>query len=921
MPEFAQSAWLALLVVAVVLVALPLARARLTQSRHVAAGVLRVLAFAALALALAGPLAGSGARHTDVVFVLDRSSSIARESAAAALDFVNRARESAARVGLVVFGADAAVESLARSGGEPIAEIASHVQRSGTDIGRAIGVAVGAFEGAAYRRIVLLTDGRENLGDARAAAAVARSLGVEIHAIPLERPARGREVHVETVTVPQRVRLNEPFNVQAVVVAGARTDARLAIARDGVVLRESAVELEPGANVFSLVEQAERPGLREYEAIVTSDADTEPENNRYQAFVRVAGPPKVLHAVGGRGTGRHVAAALAAQGLAVDEVGAGAFPAGMHELADYDLVILDNVSGFDLSLAKMELLEHYVRDVGGGVVKIGGDRSYGAGGYHGTPVERLLPVTMNVKTRVSIPSLSIVFALDRSGSMGTQVKGEEKLAIAKRAALSSIDLLNRLDRVGVLAFDSGREWTVPLTEAGSRQPIAEKLREMTVGGGTDIHGAIEEAHRMLRREPSRLKHLIVLSDGLTEGAKSFDGLAARIAADGITLTTVALGADADKALMARLAELGKGRYYHTEDPGDVPRIFTSETLAITRDLVVEGDIRPRLVDAGEPIAGFAAGAFPTLGGYQRTYARPEAQVLLAGRDEDPLLAAWRYGLGKSVAFTSDLTGRWGQRWVEWPAFGRFVAQAARWTMRRSGQETFLPRFAWRGRQGEMSVDVLDRDERFVNGLALEATLVDPSRQPRRVALEQVAPGRYRGEFPVPRAGHYYITFAGRDGEKAVGPATFGLAVPYSPEYLELGVDRALLEDVTGIAGGRVLPLSPASLGVVTAPAPETSVARARVWWPFLLAALMLLVAEIAVRRVVLPDAWRTRWSRRRGAREEAAPPEADYAALTAGIARERARHLAALRDSIALDADDPAVRARLYLAAGRGKAR
>jgi hypothetical protein len=384
---------------------------------------------------------------------------------------------------------------------------------------------------------------------------------------------------------------------------------------------------------------------------------------------------------------------------------------------------------------------------------------------------------------------------------------------------------------------------------------------------------------------------------------------------------VSLGSGAARELMARIALLGKGRSYHTEDPRDVPRIFTSETLAITRDLVVEGDIRPRLVDAGEPIAGFAAGAFPTLGGYQRTYARPEAQVLLAGRDEDPLLAAWRYGLGKSVAFTSDLTGRWGQRWVEWPAFGRFVAQAARWTMRRSGQETFLPRFAWRGRQGEMSVDVLDRDERFVNGLALEATLVDPSRQPRRVALEQVAPGRYRGEFPVPRAGHYYITFAGRDGEKAVGPATFGLAVPYSPEYLELGVDRALLEDVTGIAGGRVLPLSPASLGVVTAPAPETSVARARVWWPFLLAALMLLVAEIAVRRVVLPDAWRTRWSRRRGAREEAAPPEADYAALTAGIARERARHLAALRDSIALDADDPAVRARLYLAAGRGKAR
>jgi len=200
-----------------------------------------------------------------------------------------------------------------------------------------------------------------------------------------------------------------------------------------------------------------------------------------------------------------------------DEVRASALPASMHELADYDLVILDNVSGFDLSLAKMELLEAYVRDTGGGVVKIGGDRSYAAGGYYGTPVERLLPVTMNVKTEVKIPSVSVVFVLDRSGSMGTKAQGEDKLTIAKRAALSSIELLKPLDRVGVLAFDSGRDWVVPMTEAGVRRPIAERLRDLKVGGGADLYPALEEAHRVMRREQAKVKHLIVLSDGLTEG--------------------------------------------------------------------------------------------------------------------------------------------------------------------------------------------------------------------------------------------------------------------------------------------------------------------------------------------------------------------------------------------------------------------
>jgi len=920
--KFVHPGWLALLAVPVLLAVLYVRRAGRAHFREATAATLRALSLACLAVALAGPLAGSSVRRTDVVFALDVSSSISRESVAEALDFVNRARESPARIGLVVFGADAAVESQLRSGADPTREITAQVERGGTDIGRAIEVAVGAFQDGAQRRVMLLSDGQENLGDARAAAAVARSLGVEIHTAVLGRPAlRGSEIHVQGVTVPPQVRLHEPFSVRAVVHASDASRAHLVIMRNGALLHESEVELEPGTNVYSFVEQADKAGLHEYEAIINSDADNEQENNRYQAFVQVTGAPKVLHAMGNPEEGRYVSAALRAQGLTVDEVRASALPASMHELADYDLVILDNVSGFDLSLAKMELLEAYVRDAGGGVVKIGGDRSYAAGGYYGTPVERLLPVTMNVKTEVKIPSVSVVFVLDRSGSMGTKAGGEEKLAIAKRAALSSIDLLNRLDRVGVLAFDSLREWVVSPTEAAMRRPIAEKLRELNVGGGTDLYGALEEAHRVMRTERAKVKHLIVLSDGLTEGKQNFDALAERIAADGITITTVAMGGDADQALMGRLSELGKGRFYFTDDPANVPRIFTSETLAITRDLVVEGNIRPRRVDAGELIQGFGADAFPVLGGYQRTFAKPAAQVLLAGRDDDPLLVSWRYGLGKAVAFTSDLSGRWGRRWVEWPAFGRFVAQAARWTMRRSGSETFVPRFQWHGRRGEMSVDVLDRNDRFVNGLKLEASVLEPSRGTGRVPLEQVAPGRYHGEFPVPRAGRYYITLTGRDGETQVGPKTFGLAVPYSSEYLDLGVDQGLLRDIASITGGRVLPLSSASLSTVTAPSPQASGPLARVWWPFFLAALLLLVAEVAVRRVVLPDAWRARWARWRGTRQDAQAAEPDYDALRATIARKRARHLAAMRSDVDLDADDPAVRARLYLAAGRGRGR
>jgi hypothetical protein len=185
----------------------------------------------------------------------------------------------------------------------------------------------------------------------------------------------------------------------------------------------------------------------------------------------------------------------------------------------------------------------------------------------------------------------------------------------------------------------------------------------------------------------------------------------------------------------------------------------------------------------------------------------------------------------------------------------------------------------------------------------------------------VAPGRYQGAFAVPQAGRYFVTLSGRDGETQVGPKTFGLAVPYSSEYLHLGVDQRLLRDVAGATGGTVLALSHASLGAVTAPAPQAASLAQRMWWPLFLAALVLLVAEVAVRKVALPDAWRERWARWLGSPPEREAEEPEYEALRATIARERARHLAAMRDGVALDADDPAVRARLYLSAGRGRRR
>ena len=919
MPEFAQPWWLALLAL------LPLLgwgamgnRGDKARLRRLAGIGLRGLAIATLIAALAGPLERGSPQHTDVMFALDVSSSIEADTVAQALEFVNHAIDNKApeaRVGLIVFGADAATEISLASRATPLRDLSVEVAKGATDIGRALEAAMGAFDSEQGRRVVLLSDGRETTGSARAASVAARSLGVEILGVPLEPRGARDEVRLRSILAPSVVRSGEPFEVQVMVDSRRASRAHLVLLRDGAVLREEEVRLVPGTNRYVLHEEAPESGLREYEAIINSESDLLPENNRHQVFVRVSGIPKVLYALGRRDVEPFLPEALEAQGLVVDEVAASVLPANLHELVEYDLVILDDVSGFDMSLEKMKQLERFVRDAGGGLVKLGGERSYSAGGYYDTPVERLLPVTMDIETEVRIPSLAVTFVIDKSGSMSSRAEGEEKLAIAKVAALSAIEVLNPLDRVAILSFDAEYEWSVPATEAGNRHTIAETLRVLGAGGSTDLFRALEEAHRGTREQNAKLKHLIVLSDGLSRGDSDYAALARRIHSDGITISTVAFGQDADLTLMAGIAAHGRGRFYHTEDPKNIPRIFASETLVVSRDLLVEEHVVPLAGYPGEMLEGFDLDAFPPLAGYQRTWPKAAAQVLLQAREGEPLLAAWRYGLGKSVAFTSDLGGRWGREWVDWPEFGRFAAQMARWTMRNRGPETLVPRFDWEEGYARITVDALDQDERFVNHIALQASVLGPRGETEAIELPQSAPGRYRGEFAAQPGERYYVNLRGRAGEVEVGPETFGLALPYSSEYAGLGVDLEGLRDIAAATGGRLLPLSNASLSAIAAPPASGPGPRWRVWKPLLLAALVLLLLEVALRKLNLPESWR----RRLGARRERPAPDAEpgYEALKEEIESARERHIRALRDQIYYRPDDPAVRARLYVAGFR----
>ena len=845
--------------------------------------------------------------QVNVVFALDVSHSVGPAVRERALDFIRTvggAKGAQDGAGLVVFGADAYLEQgVAARFTAP--DIASEVDGSATNLARALQVSATGFPAQGAKRLVLLSDGNETVASAAEAVLIARSLGVSVFPVALGPGRQAPEVRVENLIAPRQVRMGAPYHVEAVVFSSTEAPASLELFREGAFVERQEVVLRPGKNRHRFSEQAGDEGMQLYQIVVNSAHDTMAENNRWQAFTEVQGRPKVLRLYDPPDREAPLVQALRQQGLDVRSLPWQDLPHMLGDYLEYAALVFDNVPGFGISVSQMEVLERYVRDMGGGVLMLGGEKSFGAGGYYRTPLEKILPVDMDVPTKVSIPSLAMVMVIDRSDSMGSRVSGAPssgfgdrttKLEVAKIAAFSSMKLLNPFDKVGVLAFNAEWKWSVPMSEAGKREQIAGRLAALTHGGGTDLFKALQEGLRTLREVPAVKKHLIALSDGLTPNME-FESLMRDAVADNITVTTVALGQDADRTLMDAIAHWGKGRSYYTDDALNIPRIFTAETILVSRSLIEEGPFQPRLQRRHELLRGVGIDETPPLHGYVVTYGKPAAEVLLTTPADDPLLAVQRYGLGHTAAFTADLGPRWGKEWLSWPQFGPFTAQLVRWVQRTATPESVDVQVDVRDGQAVVRADVYDPEDRFVNRLDLQGSRVlTPQKDTLPLQLEQTAPGRYQGRFAVSGRGEYLLSLVGRQGEATIGPKTVGIALPYSAEYRGLDVNHALLTRLAERTGGQVLRAEAPeeAAGVLFSPPPAAGGAAApgrppSDFWPwFLLAALCVFVAEIAVRQISLPAAW----TARRQDRQPARPPRPgySYAELEAIVHRRAEDH-------------------------------
>ncbi len=691
-------------------------------------------------------------------------------------------------------------------------------------------------------RVVVFSDGNETDGDALSAARRLAAQGIKVHTMTYTQEQRS-EVLLEDLQVPAEVKRGQSFRIEAVAHATKDTTGKFALYRDGFKVGDEEIELKEGANTLSFDESNPPDGLVKYELRVTTPDDFFVDNNVSSGMVFVSGEPRILLLEGEEREGRHLARALEAENIRVDFRESKGMPGTLEELAAFDAVIFSDVPATDVSVQQMAQLRTYIEDLGGGFIMLGGEDSFGLGGYYRTSIEAALPVRMRAEKKKDTPSLAMMLVIDKSGSMGG-----DKIQLAKEAAIASVELLGARDYVGVVAFDGDPQWIVDLQSAGNQMGIIQTIESLQAGGGTSIAPALEEAGVSLATVPATFKHVVLLTDGHSQDG-DYAGIVDRMASDLITVSTVAVGEGADTVLLQDIARWGRGRYYFTADPYDIPQIFTKETMSASKSSLVEEPFLPQVLRNHQMIQSIDWDATPFLFGYVVCSPKATAEVPLITERGDPLLATWRFGLGKTVAFMSDAKSRWAADWLGWPGYNRFWAQVVRDVMRVSQNHGSETQIAFQGSTGTIVIDSVDESGNFVNGLNTSVQLIRPTLEMETVALRQTAPGRYEANVTTDATGSYLFKIRQTVGDDADGATyadfTRGLTISYKPEYRHLATDTEFLEKVAAATGGKLNP----TLDEIMAVSPDEAVRVRKQIWPWLLAlALLLFVIDVAVRR-------------------------------------------------------------------------
>ncbi len=835
---------------------------------------LRALVVFLLVFALAGPHWVKRSNTLTTLFLLDVSRSVRPDQRASGISYIQKAlngKGAKDEAGLIVFGRAPSLDTLPSDAVQEIGQLRGTVASDATDLAGALRLAAGAFPNDTGRKIVLLSDGNENMGSAANEVAALRAEGVRVDIAPTALGTNGTpspEALIDSVNLPARARASAPFPLRVTVSSTVPQTATLTVQRDGATIGQERVSLRAGKTAFTYSQTVAAAGFHRYDVSLAPAQDGATENNQGYGFVSVQGKPRVLYVSEPNAPSPPtLPSALAGQEFDVQSAAPGAVPASVSELASYDAVVLSDVPADELSPAQQSALQLAVRDFGVGLGMVGGASSFGAGGWAGTPIEAALPVSMTLPPQRRLPQAAVVVVLDASGSMASTEGGVEKVQLGARAAVQLMEALQPGDQVAVTAVTETSTLVVPLQDASKAGAAHTAIESVHAGGGgIYCRVGLEDAYALLLASHAPIKHVILCAD--TSDSEQQEDCAAMASEmrlqHHISTTVCGIGNEGDQHVpfQRTVAKAGGGQLFVVHEAGGLPRLFQRDMQTVQQAWYKETPFLPRM-EAGDPITvGVPFGAEPPLLGYNVTTLKPGAAPSLSGPGNDPVLASWRCGLGRTWAFTGDDRAHWASQWLGWAAYPRFWAQTTRWALRSNAHADFQASTDWQDGRGHLIVDGAG-----ANGYA--ARVVAPDLSETTVPLTQTGPGRWEGAFDAAQTGAYMASVTeappapnngGARGTERPSPSlhpimgaggpsaqTVGLVVPYSPEYRTLGPNLPLLTQLAEETGG-VMQNNPER---VFRDAPSWVVGTLALSPALLLLTALLFVGDIAARRLSL----------------------------------------------------------------------
>jgi Mg-chelatase subunit ChlD/uncharacterized membrane protein len=800
----------------------------------------RVLLVALVVLALAGVRLTTHPDKRAMVAVVDLSASVKAhgnlDEEAAVVKSLQTAKGPDDLFGVVTFGHDAAVEMpLTREPG--FESFQTQPDPSYTDVATALRLAAGLLPDGYARQLVLISDGRENLGDASSAVAALRAEGVRVDVLGVgQGPAA--EALVLGVDLPAQLRVGQVATATVHLQSTVEAVGRLTLIVDSQEVASRDVTLPAGTSTQTFQLPNLDLGLHTARAELTVQPDTYAENNVGEANVRVLGKPLVLVLEGKAGEGSNVASALSAAGMTVETRQAAGAPTDTATLGRYDSTVIVNAPTDSFPRDSLAAIASSVHDLGKGLVTVGGATSYGPGGWQGTPLEDALPVRMDIPQRKDKPKVAVVLVMET-------MEDQRADQVVIGAAEGVIDKLSPDDLVAVTDGHSG--FLVDMTTASNKKAIDAKLEQASLGDATSYLPFIQKATDALLKTDAPLKHVVVLGDG--DGGDSttpqqVQSYLEDAVKKGVTTSTIAVdvhGSPPNMAIMQDMARWGGGRFYQSNNPSQVPDLFLKESVAALRPWFEQGAFFPKIAAAGDLLNGVPTDNFPQLNGYVVTTPKPAAEQYLTSTKQDPVLAAWSYGVGRSVAWTSDSNGQWTGGFLRAPVSAAVFARMVAWTLPGGAQQLQV--------DAQPSGDGLQVS---VTGPAsaggtVSIGVVGPDLQSSSQDLVAVRPGQWQGRISGTTVGTYLVHAALRQNGQVAGQGDAAISVPYSPEYLQLGRDDGLLRQVARNGAGVVLARARQAWTVPPLPVPISS----DVFWPLLLLAALLWPLDVAARRITL----------------------------------------------------------------------